>query len=185
MMRKIAGILIIILMQVSGMAQEENSGGFNMPIDETTGLIIYQEVVDQQGNQKELFNRAGEWLHQFFVNPVHVTKTRDAASGLIKGQHNYRLTYVDKDGNKLDGGMIIYSFKIECKEGRYRWTVEELFLKRTSRYPLEKWLDKSDSFYNPQWEVYLAQFDTFVREEFAASLIEAMKPKVEKVEEEW
>jgi len=185
MIRTIIAVLTVILIQYPLLAQEEASGDVTIPVDENTGLIVYQKVVNEEGNKKELFNRAGEWLHGFYVNPVSVTKVRDAASGLIRGKHNFKLIQVDKDGNKIDAGTILYSFKIECKEGRYRWTVYELFLKRSSRFPLERWLDTTDPSYNPLWADYLAQFDTFVKEEFAASLKQAMIPKVEKVEEEW
>jgi len=184
-MRKIIFVLIVFLIQYPMMAQEEGTHSIKIPVDETTGLIVYQEVVQEEGNKKELFNRAGEWLHQFYVNPVNVTKVRDAASGLIRGKHNFPLIKVDKDGNKLDAGTILYSFKIECKDNRYRWSVYELFLKRSSRFPLERWLDTSDPSYNPLWATYLEQFDTFVKEQFSATLKEAMVPKVEKVEEEW
>ena len=184
-MRQSIVILFVLLLQSPLMAQEVNIKSSNIPVDEETGLIVYQQVVQQEGSKLELFNRASEWLHQFYANPVHVTKVRDAASGLIKGKHNFPLTQVDKNGNKIDAGTILYAFKVECKDGRYRWTVHELFLKRSSRYPIENWLDTSDPSYNPAWADYLKQFDTFVWEEFAASLKQAMLPKVEKVEEEW
>jgi hypothetical protein len=184
-MKQVILIIAALLMQLPLVSQEVSIKTSNIPVDEETGLIVYQEVVQQEGTKAELFNRAGEWLHQFYANPVHVTKVRDAASGLIKGKHSYNLIQLDKDGNKLDAGTVLYSFKIECKDDRYRWTVDELFLKRSSRFPLERWLDTSDPSYNPAWADYLQQFDTFVWEEFAASLKEAMLPKVEKVEEEW
>ena len=184
-MKHVMLIIAALLMQFPLMAQEVTIKTVNVPVDEETGLIVYQQVVQQEGTKTELFNRAGEWLHQFYANPVQVTKVRDAASGLIKGKHSYDLIQLDKNGNKIDAGTILYSFKIECKDDRYRWTGDELFLKRSSRFPLERWLDTSDPSYNPAWADYLQQFDNFVWEEFAASLKEAMLPRVEKVEEEW
>ena len=184
-MRIIISMFIVFLVQFPMIAQEVNIKSTNIPVDETTGRIVYQQVIQEEGTKLDLFNRAGEWLHQFYANPVSVTKVRDAASGLIKGKHNYKLIKVDNKGNKLDAGTILYSFKIECKDGRYRWTVDELYLKRQSRYPLARWLDESDPSYNPEWAVYLQQFNDFVWDEFVASLKQAMVPKVEKVEEEW
>lgn len=157
----------------------------NIPVDDITGVIIYQEVVQVEGSKKELFNRGSEWLHEFFANPIYVTKTRDAASGVIKGIHQIEVIYTDEDGYKKIGGLVMYSFKIETKDGRFRYTVTDFLLKQKSRYPLEKWLETSDPNYNPQWAIYLNQINDYVRNEFAASLKESMKPQVVKEEEEW
>ena len=184
-MRSILVMFMVFLAHVSMVAQEVNIKSTNIPVDETTGRIVYQQVVQEKGSKMDLFNRASEWLHQFYANPVSVTKVRDASSGLIRGKHNYPLIKVDSKGNKLDAGTILYSFKIECKEGRYRWTVDELYLKRSSRYPLARWLDESDPSYNPAWAEYLQQFNDFVWDELVATLKQAMVPKVEKEEEEW
>jgi len=157
----------------------------NIPIDEASGLIVYQEVISEPGTKAVLFNRASEWLHQFFANPVHVTKVRDASSGIIKGRHQFELFRTDKNGNKIHAGMVLYSFKIEARDERYRYTVDELLLRQQSRFPIENWLDKNDPNYNPQWDEYLQQIDNYVKNVFAASLKEAMKPKKEYQEEEW
>ncbi len=157
----------------------------DIPVDEITGQIIYQEVVPEEGTKRELFNRASEWLHQFFANPVYVTKVRDASSGVIKGKHQFELEYTDDDGNIRKGAMIIYDFRIECRDGRYRYTIDNLLRKQASRYPLERWLDKTDPYYNSQWEAYLEQVDHYIRNDFAASLKEAMEPEPVIEEEEW
>ncbi len=184
LMKKKLFIFIILMVQFPIFAQEK-SPSLDIPVDETTGMIVYREVVVEEGSKKELFNRASEWLHQFFANPIHVTKVRDAASGVIKGKHQFRLINTNKDGSETKSAVILYSFKIEAKDARYRYTVDNFLLKRESRYPAEKWLDKSDPSYNPQWNEYLKQIDRYVKEEFTPNLKEGMKPKPEKVEEEW
>lgn len=183
-MKKTVSLIIAIVISFVLFSQED-SASVNIPVDENTGLIIYQEVFQEEGSKKELFNRASEWLHQYFANPVHVTKVRDASSGIIKGRHQFELFYEDNDGNKKRAGMVLYSFKIEARDGRYRYTLDELLLRQQSRYPLEKWLDTSDPNYNPQWKEYLQQLDDYVRKDFVPSLQEAMKPKVAVEEEEW
>lgn len=184
-MKKLSFIIsLLMIFSISGFCQidaEETA----IPVSEKTGLITYQEVVQEEGTQRELFNRAQEWLPKFFANPVYVTRKRDAASGVIKGNHQIEITYIDDEGYKKRGGLVMYAFTIECKDNRYRYTITDFQLKQTSKYPLEKWLDKSNINYNPQWEKYLEQVDNYARNEFAKSLKEEMKPKVVVEEEEW
>ena len=183
-MKKTISLIFVIFITFSLISQEDTTS-LNIPVDEATGLITYQEVIQEEGTKQTLFNRASEWLHQYFANPVYVTKVRDASSGIIKGRHQFELFFTDEDGYEKRAGMVLYSFKIESRDGRYRYTIDELMLRQQSRYPLEKWLDKSDPNYNPQWGVYLEQIDGYVHDNFVPSLKEAMKPKVVIEEEEW
>ncbi len=46
--------LLLSIFSISLFAQNSNA----LPIDEETGLITYQEVVEEEGTKKEYFNRA-------------------------------------------------------------------------------------------------------------------------------
>jgi len=179
---------LVVLILYSGLilqnlyAQEED---LNMPLDAITSIITYQEVVDEEGTKDELFNRGSSWLRIFYSNPMAVSKVRDQASGVIRGQHQIRVYHTDENGNKIEGDMVLYSFKIEFKDDRYRYTVDDFVVKKISRYPLENWMNKADPEYMPYWDEYLREVDTFIREEWIPSLKENMKPEVKKEEEEW
>ena len=181
-MRYLIAMILLLWMAGSAFPQETD---LNMPVDPDTQAITYQEVVEEEGTKNELFNRASTWLRIFYANPMAVSKVRDQANGLIRGQHQFRVHHIDEAGNKIEDDMIIYTFKIECKEGRYRYTVYDFLVKRISRYPVENWLNKDDLEYQPNWEEYLRQIDTFVREEWVPSLKTNMKPEIIKEEEEW
>ena len=164
-------------------AQVENSS--IVPLDKNTGLITYREVVEVEGTKKELFNRCiSKWLNKVYTNSPAVTNLRDAATGKITGKHRFRIHQTDKKGNKINAGMILYSFTIELKDGRYRYTFTDLLLKRPSRYPIENWLNKKDPAYNPQWNAYLKQIDEFVKA-WIVELKEKMQPEIKVIEEEW
>lgn len=178
----VAALLFLGMLTEGATAQEID---LNMPIDPDTKSIIYQEVVEEEGTKNELFNRGSSWLRIFYANPMAVSKVRDQANGLIRGQHQFRVHHADAEGNKVQGDMIIYTFKIEFKEGRYRYTVYDFLIKRISRYPLENWMNKEDPEYSPLWDNYLKQIDTFVREEWIPSLKTNMRPEIIKEEEEW
>ena len=167
------------------LAQEETpSGTAAIPVDPNTGLITFQEVVDEAGTRRELFNRASEWLHHYFMQPVHVTQVRDAASGVIKGKHQFEL-YIYEDDIKRIAGIIKYYFKIECRDDRYRYTLDNFTLTQQSRYPCERWLNTAHRDYNEQWPLYLEQLRAYAIDDFAASLKEYMVPRVIVEEEDW
>jgi len=174
---------IFLFLALSSFAQ--NTGNKTLPVDQVTGLITYQEVVAEKGSKDELFNRCSSWLHTFYANPWEATKVRDQATGLIRIQHQFRIYDYDKDGNRKEAGMIIYTAKIEFKEDRYRYTIDNFLLRQVSRYPIEKWLDKSQPDYDEKWQLYLDQIDAFVTGELIGSLKENMKPEEVIIEEEW
>ena len=176
-------IIIFYTLTFSLNAQEDSS--LDIPLDKKTSkLITYQEVVQEEGTQRELFYRCVNWLNNFYKNPVSVTRVRDEATGVIKGQHQFRI--YDYDGEvKSDAGLVMYNFMIELKEGRYRYTVNEFVHKKSSRYPLENWLDKNDPRYALTWKAYLVQVDSYMREKWIPFLLEKMIPEVVVEEEEW
>ncbi len=113
-----------------------------------------------------------------------MTQVRDAATGLIKGKHQFELYFYDKDV-KMIAGMIKYYFKIECKDGRYRYTLDNFVLTQQSQYSCERWINTAHRDYNDQWPSYLEQLRAYAMDDFAASLKEYMVPKVKVEEEEW
>ena len=181
-MKNIITSLSAVLFVVFGFAQATIND--SIPIDPNTKLITFQEVVQQEGTKEELFNRASEWLHHYFEQPVYVTNVRDAASGIIKGKHQFEIFFYDKEIKKR-AGLIKYYFKIECREGRYRYTLDNFVLTQASRYPVEQWLDTAHRDYNEQWPDYLRQIRSYAIDDFAASLKEYMVPEVKVEEEEW
>lgn len=179
----LAGIVCLGLWMTGATAQEVD---LNMPIDPDSHTIKYQEVVEEEGTKVELFNRASTWLRIFYANPMAVSKVRDLANGEIRGEHQFRVHTFDEDSNKVESYMILYTFKIECKENRYRYTLYDFLVKQVSRYPLENWFNKDDPEYTPQWKDFLKQVDAFVREEWVPSLKAHMKPEIkEKEDDEW
>ena len=178
----VLNIFILIGSVIVAHGQESD---LNIPVDEKTGIITYQEVVEVEGTRSELFNRSVYWMNDFYTNPVAVTKVRDKGSGVVKGQHQFRIHYTDNEGYKKDAGLVMYDFIIELKEGRYRYTVTDFVLRKASRYPVEQWLNKSDPLYNERWDEYLRQIDSFMRDQWISSLKDKMLPPEVIEEEEW
>lgn len=80
--------------------------------------------------------------------------------------------------------MINYTFTLEVKQDKYRYTIDELILKSQTNIPVEKWLDKNDPAYDPRWDGYLKQIADYVNN-WGQSLETKMKPEPEKKEDTW
>jgi hypothetical protein len=159
-------------------------GSAKFPLNEETGLITYQAVVNEEGTSEQFFNRAIAWINSYYANPVDVTKTRDPETGLIKGLHRFKIMNTDAEGNQTDAGVVQYEFSLEFKEGRYRYTITNFVLKESSKIPVERWFDKQDPQYNPAWDSYLDQVFEFSIN-WIKSLKDGMKPKGKIKNDQW
>jgi len=173
-------ILILYGINLSAQVMED----LIIPVDIETNKIKFQGVIKEEGSQYELFKRAIYWLNSTYKDPVRVTSVRDKETGKIIGRHRFRIYYWDEDSVKHTGGMIKYSFTIELKDNRYRYTIDEIILTSATSIPVEKWLDKNDPAYDPRWDQYLQQIADFVNN-WSSSLEEKMKPEPEKVKDDW
>jgi len=182
MVRKLKKWLIALLFIIPFLALAQ-SEKLEIPVEPGTGLIKFREVIDVEGTKNELFNRCVYWLNGFYKDPTRVTTIRDVATGKIVGNHQFRI-YYDEDGIKKPAGMIQYTFTIEFKDNRYRYTVDDFFLKSITNVPVEKWLNKDDPAYDPRWESYLQQIALYMKD-WSDNLKEKMKPEPEKPEDNW
>ena len=175
-------LLLLILLGISTFAQEEIE--LLVPIDDETQMIKFQGVVQEEGTKYELFKRVIYWLNDTYKDPVRVTSVRDRETGKVVGSHRIRIYYWDNDSIRHIGGMVTYTFTVETKDNRYRYTIDELKLKSATNVPAEKWLDKDDPSYDPRWEGYLRQIVEFVND-WSTNLEEKMKPEPDEVEDDW
>ena len=180
-MRNIIIALFLFLgYQLTAQVKEE----LFIPVDSETNKVKFQGVVDEKGEQYDLYKRSIYWLNDTYKDPVRVTSIRDKETGKIVGRHRFRIYYWDKDSVKHIGGMINYTFTVELKDDKYRYTIDEIILKSATNIPVEKWLDKDDPAYDPRWDQYLTQIRDFVNN-WSNNLEEKMKPEPEKVVDEW
>jgi len=175
-MKKLFLISAMLFSMVAAKAQ--------ISVDPDTKKIVYQEVVTMDGIKDTLYIRAIAWINSYFKNPMNVTTLRDREGGVITGAHRVAMKETDEDGNVLISNLVVeFKFKIEAKEGRYRYTIDEFRKKDVSMFPLERWLNKADPQYTPKCDEYLSQVDVHIRE-MIASLKKGMEPKIVK-EDAW
>lgn len=155
----------------------------NLPIDPDSQKILYRAVMEENGDPGYLYNKAMEWFNYYYLNPTSIFSIQDKVNGKIEGTGRMPIYYFDQHGNRMNGGVIVYTIRLEFKDNRYRYTLTDFNLKGASRYPIEKWLNTADPAYNPQWNNYLYQVDTTMQH-LTSTLIEKMKP-VEVKTDEW
>lgn len=178
-MKKIISLFFILSLAITAISQN-----FNIPVDEETNLITWQEVITEKGNKDELYVRAIEWINANYKNSQEVTRIRDKENGRIVINHRIRMNDIDANGNSVASNTIVnYILRLEFRENRFRYTFTEFTMRATSKYPLERWLNKTDPTYLPQYEKYLDQVAEEI-EKLIESLVEGMKPKVVK-EDVW
>lgn len=178
-MKRIVLFAYLIVTMTAGTfpARSQDAPATIVPVDLTSNLIMYREVVNEPGSPGYLYDKAVEWFRAYYPNPTSVFTIQDRVNGKVEGTGRMKLYYFDEAGNRMDGGQVQYDIRIEFKENKYRYTLTDFLLKAASRYPLEKWLNKSDPAYNPQWDAYLYQVDTTMQR-LITSLKAGMKPTV-------
>lgn len=174
-------ILPLLLLSFVTVKAQQNTA--TLPVDPDTKLITYKEVVTVTGTPTELFNRAIEWVNKQYKNPTDATKVRNPATGLIEIIHRIELTRDDK-GVSRPAGIVDYAMKLEIKDGRYRYTITNFNFKDVSRQPIEKWMDKKDKAYTPDWDNYLTQVDVATKK-LIETLKQGMLPPAPKKTDEW
>jgi len=183
-MNRVTFLLISSLGIIVSLHAQDQTSVPNMPIDPDSRKIMYRAVVEQEGTPAYLYDKAVEWFSYYYPNPQAVYNVQDKVNGKIEGTGRLKIYFKDeKSGARLEGGMIQYLLKLEFKENKYRYTLTDFKLRTASGLPVEKWLNKNDPAYNPNWGSYLYQIDTTMQR-LTATLKEKMKPTVIK-KDEW
>ena len=155
-----------------------------LPVDPDTQKITYREVIEQQGTPAYLYDKAIEWFGFYYLNAQSVYSVQSKENGKIEGFGRMKIFYKDETaGINREGGVIMYQIKMELKDNKYRYTLTDFNLKTTSRFPIEKWMNKSDPAYNSNWDSYLYQVDTTMQR-LISTMKDKMKPTVVK-KDEW
>lgn len=155
----------------------------NLPVDQDSKLITYSEVISTDGTADALYGKAYRWFSTYYKNPTQVIK--ESANHKIVARPRFKiLNPPDKNGIQTMGGIVVYTFSVDFKDGRYKYTISEIEWKQNSKYPIERWMDTSSSSYKPMYAFYLEQVDkeiTTIIDKFKVSVSQTDK----KVEDNW
>ena len=176
-MKYIFLIIISLLVFASSFSQ-------GLPINEDTKLVTYTEVITtEEATADALYRRAHKWFFSYYKNPNNVVK--ESANYKIVARPRFKLLNPpDKKGIQTMGGIVLYSFTVIFKEGRYKYTITNIEWKQNSNFPIERWMDTSLPSYQKKYSYYLSQVDTEIKKTIA-QLNKSISQKKKKSEEEW
>lgn len=155
----------------------------DLPIDERTNLVTYQDVVKQEGTPQVLYDRAMAWVKKYYKNTAEVIKKADSEKGIIEMRSSVRIFSKLKDGTMMQKNVVYYNFKLECREGRYRYTITNFNEKAAAAAPIENWFKTDSPYWSPSQYDWLNQIDDQIKK-LINSLEEGMLPP-EVFEDEW
>ena len=177
-------LIALLVMSAAMLRAQQPVPQVNLPVDPDTKKIMYRAVVEEKGGTEYLYNKAVEWFSYYYRNPISVFTVQDKVNGKIEGIGRMNIYFQDEKSDvRRDAGLITYQIRIELKENKYRYTLTDFNLKAASRFPVEKWMNKTDPAYDPRWDLYLYQIDTTMQR-LVSTLTEKMKPVVQK-KDEW
>lgn len=155
----------------------------DLPIDERTHLVTYQDVVKQEGTPQVLYSRAKAWVKKYYKNTAEVIKKDDAEKCVLHLRSSVRIFSKQKDGTMMQKNIVYYNFRLECREGRYRYTITDFNERATAAAPIENWFKTDTPYWSPSQYEWLIQIDGQIKE-LINSLEEGMRPE-EVFEDEW
>ncbi len=167
MKQKTLFLILFISISIIAFAQKNKQQTFEQPkftISDKTNMITYSEVVELQGSPDKLYDKGLDWYKTYFKNPTNVIRTQDKANHKILGKARFRiLNPPNKKGLKTMAGIVQYTIKIAFKDGKYRYVIDDINLKQTSKYPIERWLSDKGPYYSPRNNFYLQQVDEYMK----------------------
>ncbi|MCR4965226.1 MAG: DUF4468 domain-containing protein [Bacteroidales bacterium] len=183
-MKKIAVTALLLFSAIFIYAQKPSSLPVpELPIDERTNLVTYQDVVQEPGTPDVLYERAMKWVKKQYKNTNEVIKKADQEHHFIEMRSSVRIFSKQKDGTMLPKNVVYYNFKLECRDNRYRYTITNFNEKAAAAAPIENWFKTDSPYWSPSQYEFLNQIDEQIRE-LIESLEEGMEPE-EVFEDEW
>lgn len=136
-----------------------------LPMDNITNKITYEEVVDAPGKTAdELYRKILAWYRAYFKNPGEVIRENDSIGKSVTGKPRFRISNPpDKEGTKTDGGLVQYTITVAAKDGRFKYTLTDFNWKGLSYYPCERWYDTALPSHTPAMDEYLRQTDNYAK----------------------
>jgi len=188
-------IILIIAVLVVGIKtktysqKDKNDSLFKevkMPIDDVTKLITYKNVINIDGITKDSLYRKGlKWFNSYYKNAKNVIKLQNPEEGRIIGKPQFKiLNPPDKNGSPSFRGIIYYTITTFYKDGKFKYEITDINLEETSKFPVERWLDKSLKTYTPKYNYFLKQIDDYMKAT-TQSFENAMKLSTTIKKDEW
>ena len=174
--------VFIIVLTAFAYAQDQDSVSF--PIDDDTKMITYQEVVQAEGAANELFFRAVTWMNDYWDNPRGIIEKQDRMNGVLIARPRFDIKKEKQEGLKIQSGRMAYILKMEFKDGRYRYTISDIKLLKTSPFLLERWINPESRYYD-QRDPEKMRIIAIEIQQVIDSMKKGMQKEEEKSDDDW
>jgi len=184
---KFVALIFISLLSLTSMAQKKGEKIIapDMPINSTTNKISYTKIVTPSNyNEAKVLKEKGlKWFHSYYKNSSNIIKSNTETE--LIGHPRFRiLNPKSKKGVQTTAGIVEYFIKIYFKNGKYKYEITDFNWKQTSKFPIEKWMNKESATYKNAYAFYLQQVDEDAKKTIA-SLEKAMSAEAEAKNDDW
>lgn len=177
-MKNLKLILIASFLFSGSLMLAQQTDSLILHYDAESDAILYQDVVEAEGSPTELFYRSITWMNEHWDNARGMIKKQDKMNGLLEAHVRFDIKKVNEKGVPQKLGRLVYVLRLEFKDGRYRYTITDFNLLKKSIYPLNRWMDPENQYYDQRNEEILR----IIAQEIE-HVIESMKKGMEKEEE--
>lgn len=119
--------------------KEDAKNTFPFPKDSITGNIKYSAVISiENASAQDLYCRARLFIADVYKSGKDVTQLNDDAAKIVVGNGAAEIVYQEAFGPKRTG-FARYQIKIECKDNRYRYTIDGLTFKFVVNTGYDEW----------------------------------------------
>lgn len=187
-MKKIILVFFFLVIVLRSNSQISLITSYPVSIDSTTNLISYHGVVEVKGvKAEELYNRIYKWFNTYYKNPVDVIRDSDSIKCIVVGKPRFRLLeQKEKDGPKVEGNSIVqYTITVAARDGRFKYELTIFNWKQISYYACEKWMDTKAIAYQPIYNDYLQQLETYSLETISSLKNMVTREKSSKDKDDW
>jgi hypothetical protein len=113
----------------------------SLPVDPDTKLITYSEVVETPGvNKNELYVRANTWFTRTFKSAKSVLELQDKEAGKLIGKGLLSVMVKVPIVGATDAGTVATTITILCKDGKYKYVIDNLSHERPYGPNTEYWV---------------------------------------------
>jgi hypothetical protein len=117
-------VLIFLILSLISVAQKEK---VIFPTD-SSGDIVFTEVVKLDSvSSSELFSRAKAFVAEAYKSSKDVTQLNDDQTKTVIIKPAVKVFMRSMIGSGLPWGYVTYQLKVECKDNRYRYTINGLY----------------------------------------------------------
>lgn len=142
MRKKVFLLFVSVIVFSTLFAQKSQPVVFpKLPLDEKKELVTYSKVINLTGTTAdELYHRGKKWFYSYFKNPTEKIRTDDSVKKEMEGFIRFKLMVPDKKGVESDVSTIQYSLFLTFKDGRYKYTFNNINEKSVSNLGIEHWI---------------------------------------------